>query len=199
MSVQVGEFNKRTLLMLVAGLATIVILRLVFGGGQQAPAVVEAADSVPMAEKRLQRLRQIAATVPGKETVLKDATADLALREAGILRVDTAAEAQAELLQILSRVAKNNGIDARGANEMRDARPLGNDYAEVSVAVSFTCQIEQLVNTLAQLSQEPAVVATNEIRVLGRNDKKKVIDVRLSISGVAPRAVMPKKGAARTL
>jgi hypothetical protein len=193
MNVKMGSFDRRSLFMLAAGLLTIVILRLIFSG--DAPTqVVAASDSIPMAEKRLERLRQIAATVPGKETVLKNATADLEAREKGILKVDTAAQAQAQLLEIISGVGRGNGIDVRGAQEMREARPLGDDYAEVSVAVSFKCQIDQLVNLLASLANEPQALSTSDIRISGNNDKKKVIEVRLTVSGVVPRTVLPKRG-----
>jgi chromosome condensin MukBEF ATPase and DNA-binding subunit MukB len=199
MSLTLGKLDRRALFLLAAGLAAIVILRFFFSGSPQTQ-VVSASDSVPLAEKRLERLRQIQATVPGKEAVLKEATAELETREKGLLKVNTAAEAQAELLQLISRVAKANGVDYKGgANEMRDARPFGEDYAEVSVAVTFACQIEQLVNVLAQLGNEPQAVSTNEIRILGKNDKKKIIEVRLSLSGIAPRSVLPKKGAPRAI
>jgi hypothetical protein len=162
--------------------------------------VVAASESAPMAEKRLEQLRLKAATVPGRETALKAANAELGAREKGILAVDTAAQGQAAILEILSRVAKANGIDARGAQEMREAKPLGDDYAEVSVTVNFACQIEQLVNLLAAIGNEPEILSTNEIHIAGGNDpKKKVIQVRLNLSGVAPRKVLPaKKGPGST-
>jgi hypothetical protein len=150
---------------------------------------------VPLAEKRLELVRQKTATVSGKTALLKQAAAELEAREKGILQADTAAQAQAQLLDIIHRLAAGNGFDARGAEELREARPLGSDYGEVSVTGSFTCQIEQLVNFLAQLANEPQILATNVIRINGTNDKKKTVQVRLSLSGVVPRKLVPVKKA----
>jgi hypothetical protein len=154
--------------------------------------VVAAADSIPLAERRLERLRLLAATVPGKETVLQQARMELQGRETGILKADTAPQAQAQLMDVIRRVAVANGIDARGAEEMR-VRPLANDYGEVLVAVTFSCGIEQLVNFLAALANEPQILATDEINVTGGTDKKKAVQVRLSLSGVVPKKLIPAR------
>ena len=49
------------------------------------------------------------------------------------------------------------------------------------------------MNFLALLPVELEIVATNEINVTGGNDKKKILQVRLSLSGVVPRSLLPKK------
>jgi Type II secretion system (T2SS), protein M subtype b len=175
-----------------AGALILAVIRLT-GGGDSGSAVVSATESVPQAEKRIQRLRQLAATAPGKEELLKQVSAELKTREAGILQADTAAQAQAQLLDTIHRIAAQNGFDARGAEEFREARPLGNDYGEISVAESFTCGIDQLVNFLSDLAREPQILATNEIHISGGNDKKKNLQVRLSLSGVVPRKLAPAR------
>jgi len=78
------------------------------------------------------------------------------------------------------------------------AKVLTPDYGELSVTVSFNCGIEQLVNMLAALANQPQILATNEIRVAGGNDKKKNIQVRLAVSSLVPRKLLPaeKKGIA---
>ncbi len=154
-----------------------------------------AADSVPLAEKRLARLRQLAATVPGKEDLVAHAKAELNDREQGVLKADTEAQAQAQLLDIMQSTAKANGIDARGMQEFR-GKALGDDYGEIWTTVAFTCGIEQLVNLLAALGNQPQIVATNEISVVGGNDKKKNVQVRLTVSAIVPRKLIPKTGAA---
>jgi nitric oxide reductase large subunit len=186
-----GTLDRRTLGVLVGGVLVVLVLR--FGVYRDTPApVVAPAESIPVAEHRLERLRQIAATVPGKEAVLKQAAAELAGREAGILKADTAAQAQAQLIDVIRRVAMANGIDARGAEEMR-VRPLANDYGEVSVAVTFTCAIEQLVNFLSALASEPQILSTNQINISGGNDKKKNVQVRLGVSGVVSKNLVPAR------
>ena len=189
-----AALDRKTFIALAcaAGAVVLAILRLV-GPGDGGAAVVSATESIPQAEQRLARLRQMAATVPGKEEVLKQVAAELQIREAGILQADTAAQAQAQLLETIHRIAAQNGFDARGAEELREARPLGNDYGEVSVAETFTCGIDQLVNFLSDLAHEPQILATNEIHISGGSDKKKNLQVRLSLSGVVPRKLVPVK------
>ncbi|HJT88006.1 MAG TPA: type II secretion system protein GspM [Bryobacteraceae bacterium] len=191
MSLAMGTLDRRTLAILLGGVAIILILRFGVYSDSASP-VVAATESVPTAERRLERLRELAGTVPGKEAVLKQARAELAARENGILKTETAAQAQAQLLDIIRQVASANGIDARGAEELR-VTPLANNYGEVSVAVTFSCAIEQLVNFLAALANEPQILATKEITVSGGNDKKKIVQVRLSLSGVVPKKLVPEK------
>jgi Tfp pilus assembly protein PilO len=189
----VGSISRKQLAIMVLGLALLVV-RVVTLLRDNSPApVVASADSIPIVEHRLERLRQLAATVPGKEVVLKQAQAELRTREAGILKADTAAQAGAQLLDVIRRVGMANGIDVRGAEEVNRIKPLANDYGEVSVAVNFTCGIEQLVNFLAALADEPQILATNEINISGGNDKNKNVQVRLSLSGVAPKKLVPEK------
>ena len=189
-----GSLDRR-LLWILGGLIALVVIRYTVMSEPQ-PQVVAAAESIPMTEKRLERLRDLAATVPGKEVLLKQASADLALREKGLIQADTSAQAQARLLETIHRIAGANGFDARGVDQFSEAKPLGNDYGVVSVTETFTCGIDQLVNFLAALSSEPEILATNDIHISGGNDKKKNVQVRLSLSGVVPRKLVPvKKGA----
>lgn len=186
-----GTLDRRSALLLAGGVAGVVILHFAMTSGS-APATVAAADSIPLAEKRLAKLRATAATVPGKEQAAQQAAAELAVRERGMIRSDTAAQAQAQLLEIIRRAGKDEGIDVRGAEEMK-VRPLADDYGEVDVAVSFNCRIDQFVNFMADLANRPELLATNTIRVSANNPKEKTISVRLGLSGVVPRKLVPEK------
>jgi len=188
-----GTLDKKTAIWGAAGVAAILLLRFVVLA-DRSPEVVTASESVPMAEKRLERLRQIAATVPGKEAVMKLAAAELESREKGMLKAETSAQAQAQLQDMLHRVGQLNGIDIRGVEDAR-VRLLGNDYGEASVTVRFGCLIEQLVNLLAGLATQPELVSTNQIQVTGGPDKNKVIQVRLTLSGVVAKKLAQEKKA----
>jgi hypothetical protein len=187
--------DRRALIFLGAGIVTLRVLR--FGVyGERQNSVVAATDSIPLAEKRLARLRQLAASVPGKQAVLKSVTAEAQLRERGILQAPTAQQAQAHLLETIRRAGKTEGIEVRGG-EFPELRPLGDEYGEAAVAVNFDCRIEQLVNFLAALTKEPELLATNEIRIASANPKEKTVSVRLTLAGVVPRNLVPvKKGLA---
>jgi hypothetical protein len=185
----------RRLLMILATLAVSVILRFAFFSGSGAPTVVAAVDSIPLAEKRLQKLREQAATLPAREALLKQVTAELATRENGIVKADTVPQAQAYLLDTIHRIAALNNIDARGAEQFTEPKPLGDAYGIVTVTESFTCAIEQLVNFLAMLDSQPEIIATNEIHIAGGHDKNKTVQVRVSLSGVVARKLVPvRKG-----
>ena len=186
-----GALNRRTVLLLALGVLVILILRFVVYADKPV-AVVSASDSIPMAEKRLARLRTVAATLPGKEKVARVVSSDLAAREKGMVLADTAPQAQAQLLEIIRRTGKDEGIDVRGAEEMK-VRPLADDYGEVIVAVSFNCRIEQFVNFMADLANRPELLATNDIRVNAANPKDKTVSVRLALSGVVSRKLVPEK------
>jgi hypothetical protein len=156
-------------------------------------AVVASHDTIPMAKQRLEILRRKAATVPGKETVLKQALAELAEREKGIVQADTAEQARAHLMDVLHKAAVANGFDSTGAAQLPEPKALGKDYGQVSVGQNFTCGIDQLVNFLSAIANEPEILATDTILVTPVRNKNKDIMVRLTFSGVIPKKLVPEK------
>ena len=175
--------------------ALILTLLIVFWpSGADTPKVVSMSDSPEAAEKRLAKTLQLVALAPAKEEEFKRASADLLKREKGMIQADTAAQAQAQLFQILRRIgrAQPSPIDVRAA-EIGQARIFGSDYGEVSVAVVFECRVEQLVNMLADLAAQPELLATSDIRVSAGSVKEKVMQVRLSVSGIVPKKLIPEK------
>lgn len=184
--------DKRALLLLgVVVVATVIWLS--FSGGGSAK-VVTSAESTALAEKRLARLRLLAATAPGKTVVLQKVNAELAQRERGLLQADTVAQAQAQLMQIVRRIGKAQvpPLEVRGL-EAGQVHPLGDAYGEVSASVSFESHIEQLVDLLADLSAQPEIVASNELRITMANPKEKILNVRLTVSGVVPKRLVPAR------
>jgi hypothetical protein len=190
----VGTLDRRKLVMLGVSVVVMLLLRFVVLS-DRAPEVVTVTESAPAAEQRLQRVREMAATVSGKQASLDKAMAELKTRESGMIVADTAAQAEAQLMDIVHRVAGANGFDARGAEQLNDARPLGTDYGQVSVTQTFTCQIEQLVNFLSQLANEPQILFVTDLHISGGSDKKKAVSVRLGLGGVVSKKLVPvKKG-----
>ncbi len=186
--------DKRALAGLAVAVAGVAIFMAV-SGGSSAPAVVGASDSIAAAERRLERVRQLAASVPGKQELLKQVSAELAAREKGIIQAQTAAQAQAQLLDIVRRVAKEQTppVEFGTVDLSQEVARLGEDYGEVRVTIPFTCRIEDLVNFLADLSKQPETVSTWDLRVASQDAKKKLITVRLTVSGVVPRRLVPEK------
>ena len=186
-----GSFDRKTAIRLGAGVAAILLLRFVVFS-DKSPTVVAATENIPAAEARLKRMREIAATVPALEQRAKVAAADLDAREKGLLKADTAAQAHAQIQDLLHRVGQANGIDIRGFEDQR-IRPLGKDYGEASVSVRFSCNIDQLVNFLAALDGEQQMFSTSEINITGTTDAKKVIQVRLTVAGAVTKKVATEK------
>jgi len=186
-----GSFDRKTAIRLGAGVAAILLLRFVVFS-DKSPTVVAATENIPAAEARLRRMREIAATIPALEQRAKVAGADLDTREKGLLKADTAAQAHAQVQDLLHRVGLANGIDIRGFEDQR-IRPLGKDYGEASVSVRFTCAIYQLVNLLAALDAEEQMFSTSEIQITGTTDPKKMIQVRLTVAGAVTKKVATEK------
>jgi hypothetical protein len=189
-----GKLDKRTLLLLAAGVVLVLVLRVGFPE-DALPRTVAPEDSVALVEKRLARLRQMAALLPGKEKILTAISADLAQREKGMIQADTAPQAQAQLLQVLRRVsaAQSPVIELKTA-EIGTVQPLGDQYAEVAVPVAFQCRIEQLLNLLADLTAQPEALATKDVRISIADLKQKTLGVRLTVAAVAARRLTPHRG-----
>jgi hypothetical protein len=159
-----------------------------------AKASVAPIDTMQRAQKRLAYLRAAMATIPGRETVLKQVSAELSEREKGLLPGDSAAQAQAQLLQVLQKVAKSQAppLEVRQV-EFAQPRAFGDAYGLVTVSVTVDARIDELVNLMASLSAQPEAVATEEIRFGTANPKQKNMPVRLTVSGAVPRKLVPQK------
>jgi hypothetical protein len=159
------------------------------------PAVVApTADTIALAEKRLAKLRETAATVPAREKILKDAADELAVREKGLITADTAAQAQAQLIQIIRELGRAESpiVEIRNT-EGFGIRPLGDAYGEATVSVQLECRIDQLVNILAGIAARKELVSTSDLRINPTNAKEKTILVHLTLAGVVPRKLVPEK------
>ena len=144
--------DRRALVILAAATAVTVTINY-FLTREPAAEARPAVRSAVLEEKRLEKLRRIAATVPGKEEALAAVEAELARREKGLIQADTAAQAQAQLLEVFRRLARAQApaIEIKTV-EMGQVRPLGQDYGEILVPVTFDCRIEQLLNLLADIT-----------------------------------------------
>ncbi len=188
--------DKRTLLLFSPVAALLAILAIYRWASLWKSNTEESATpvmSVAAAEKRLARYRQVAAAVDVREATLKRLNTALAEREKGIIRAETAAQAQAQLLQVVRRIGKAQAppIDLR-STELGQTQPFGA-YGQTSVSVMFECRIEQLVNLLADLTAQPELVSPSDLRITSGDRKRKTVQVRLTIAGVVPRALVPEK------
>jgi hypothetical protein len=183
-------FLRRALAFGAVSLVLGLIVRL-WPDNSQPAVVAPTADIVAAAEKRLQHARDVAALVPGKEQIQKRAEAALAQREKGLLIADTAPQAQAQLVQILRAIGEAETPPVEIRSESFGINPLGNDYGAASAGVVFDCRIDQLVNMLAAVTARPEMVSATELHVNATANKDKRITVRMTISAVVPRKLVP--------
>lgn len=191
--------NQRDKRVLIFGVPMIALI-LYYGlkPDSSVPATVEASvDNIPAAEKRLTRLKQLAAAVPGKEEAFAGVRAELAQREKGLIQADTAAQAQAQLLQIVRKIARElpDPLELRNT-EMGQVKPFGDQYAEVFVAVNFDTGIEQLINFVSAITTQKELIGTSDVRIGTANPKLKKMPVRITLSALVRKELIPdKKGA----
>ena len=185
--------DRRALAALAAVAVIILFVEMVVARRGEAPST-PSIDSVAAAERRVARVKQTASTLAAAEAELAAVSAALAEREKGIIQADTMPQAQAQLLQVARRVSSAQAppVEIRSV-ELGRARPLGADYGEISVPIAFQCRIEQLVNLLADLTAQPELLATGDMQLSGADQKEKTINVRLTLTGVVPRRLIPEK------
>jgi hypothetical protein len=190
----VTERDRRFLIALAVMVPLILMYRFWTPGDSSASASASATERIPIEERRLAKLRQIAAAEPGKEQILQQAKSELDLREKGLIVADSTAQAQAQIVQVLRRVGKaqSPALEFRGV-EIGQVRPFGDNYGEALVTVSFDAQIEQLVQLLADLTAQKELISTNEIRVGQAHPKQKSMPVRLTVSGLVKKSLLPAR------
>lgn len=189
--------EKKALIALGAALAiAAVVFAYEFWPAGSAVAADAIPQSVPQMEQRLARVREIAATVPGNQEILKKVAADLETREKGLIRADTAQQAQAQVITILRGLgaAEAPPIEIR-ATELGAITTFGDDYGAVNVSIQVECRIEQLLNFMAALAARPELIATRDLRVIAGDPKQKMLNVRITVAGIVPKSLAPKKGA----
>jgi hypothetical protein len=156
-------------------------------------------DTVDMAEQRLARLKNIAATAPAKQEILKKVSAELATREQGLIRAETVQQAQAQMITILRELMsiETPAVEIR-SSQMMPVEPFGDAVTGVSyglapVQLQFECRMAQLVNLLAGLAAKPQLMGTRDFQILTSNPKEKTIRVVLTVVGVVPKELVPDK------
>lgn len=161
---------------------------------QDAPLLPASAtsESVEMAEQRLGRLRDIAATAAAKQDVLKQVTAELALREQGLIRAETAQQAEAQMFAVMRELTGLEALEIR-SQEYMAVEPFGDSYGLAPVRIQFECRMAQLVNILAGLAAKPQLMATRDFQILASNPKEKTVRVTLTVVGVVPKELVPDK------
>lgn len=191
---QISKREKQLLLLLALFVPFVVIYVSTTPKETAVVAPVAGKESIPGAEQRLQRMRQSVALVPGKETVLKQVSAELAEREKNLIDADTGAQAGEKLLAIVRQVARAQAppVELRSI-ELGPPKAFGEAYGEVTVSISAECRVDQLVNFMSDISARKEMVATRDLRVSTANQNEKTVAVRLTVAGLVPRRLAPAR------
>ena len=193
--IEMGERDKRALKALGVAIGIFgVVFAVIWFWPQPSPENLGASGTVPQAEKRLKSLRKLVAAVPAREAIDRRFGAELAGREKGLINAETPAQAQAQLLQIVRRIAQSQTPPLQvSGSEFSPVRQFGGAYGEVTVTIAAECGIEQMLNFMADLSNQPELVATSSLQMGQANPKKKTLPVRMTISGLVPKRLAPER------
>lgn len=171
-----------------------VVFSIVWFWPADAPGGAVVAATVPQAEKRLTSLRRLAGAVPAREEIDRRFSAALATREKGLINAETPAQAQAQLLQIIRRVAQLQSPPMPiGNSDFSPVHAFPGGYGEMAVNLSLDCGIEQLLNFLADLSNQKELLAVTSLQLGAAHPKKKTMAVRIVISGITPKRLAPER------
>ncbi len=175
--------DRRALLLLGVAMAAMAVIY--FWPQPSVEVVAAGASTAEAAAARLDRTRQEAALEPLRSGQLKAARAELAELEKGLIPAASAPQAQAQLLQIFRRVARTQTppIDVRQSN-FGTVRPFGDGYGQVMLTVTVECQIEQLVNLMADLAAQPELLAVEELHITSAGNKQKSIGLQMTVAGL---------------
>lgn len=160
--------------------------------------VVSAVQTVEQLEARVRRLRQAELSIAAREQALNKVAEALKAREKGLVQAETVAQAEAQVLQIIRRVLREQvpPVDLRGS-ELRPPKAYGEDYGEVSVVVTMDAGIEQVINLLADLGHQNEALSTTSVQFDTANPKQKTVPVRMAVSALVPKKLLPVKEDAR--
>lgn len=186
-----GERDRKALVAL--GVCVVAFSAVYFWPGEAA-GQVDAVKSVAQMEARVTRLRRLAGAAPAREEVLKKVQGELVKREKGMIVAETAAQAQAQVLQVVRRVAtaQQPAVQFKGI-EFGAPRAFGEAYGEVVMTVSLDGGIEQVVNLLADVANQPELVSVADLQMGQVMNKQKQLPVRITFTAVVPRRLVPEK------
>ncbi len=189
------QLTERERKLVLALLPALLITAVVYFWTEPSPAeapVLDKAAAIDTARQRLERGRATAATLPARQENRKTLEASLAGWEKRLIVADTPAQALVQLNQLFRRVARVQGssVDIRSI-DLGTIQPAG-DYLDVMVNIAFDCQVEGLVNLLADLSAQPEYLTWRDLRIVSNDSKQKRIQVFFTLVGLAPTRILQK-------
>ena len=156
------------------------------------PAVTALVNTPAGLEQQLQRLRLKDSHIPEKQDHLKDLQNQLDAREKGLIVADTLPQSQALLAQALRATARQEGFELRSLI-VTPASIYGGEYGQIGIQIGAECQIDQIVNFMADLTRRSELLSTDDIRVNLVNVKTKQLQFSVVVTGLVPKRLVPEK------
>jgi hypothetical protein len=78
-------------------------------------------------------------------------------------------------------------------SEIGPVKPYGDRYGEVTVSLNFEARIEQLVQLLSDITAQNEIIGVDNVRIGTANPKEKIMPVRLTVSALVRRELVPDK------
>lgn len=182
--------DRRALMLLGGALGLFVLLQFDFWlpNAVNAPS---SSNSVNAVEERLLLAQVKARRKPMADAEFEAASKELAALEVRLLTAKTAALAQAEMREIVGNLLTAEGIPMR-SSQFGAVRLESDDFAQVPLIVSFTCQIEKLVNLMAAISNAAQLLSTRQIKISAERGETKAIRVEMTVCGYLPASRTPE-------
>ncbi|MCX6594124.1 MAG: GspMb/PilO family protein [Acidobacteria bacterium] len=189
-----AERDRRALMLL--GAATLISLAAYFWPAPTIEVVGGPANDTDAAAVRLDRVRREAGLLAERTGQLQQTRAELATLEKGLIAGDSLPQAQAQMIQVVRRIARlqSPALDLR-STDFGPIRPFGAGYGQVVLTVTAECQVDQLVNFLADLPAQPELLAIEELHLSAGNAKPKTILARFVLTGLVRGSLLKPIGA----
>jgi Tfp pilus assembly protein PilO len=139
--------------------------------------------SLPIQEKKLEKYREVAQIAPLRSGEVVTVENRLRQNESGLLASKTAALASAELQDLVTQLAAKQRIDLH-SNEFLPVKPVSPYYATVPMTIQFQCRLDQLVDLLQDVTQNPKYLTVSKMSIQSTAAKDKSVSVGLLISGM---------------
>jgi len=153
--------------------------------------VATTSASVERLQKILSNQRRAAASVARKEQMLRQMKAELGTRERNLIQAETAAQAQARLLEIIKQVAQRQVPPLEILQiEFSPPRRFNEAYGEVLVSVTLQCTIDEVLNLVAELTCEAYIIATDEIALTVADQSHKTLQAHITVTGLVYRRLV---------
>jgi Tfp pilus assembly protein PilO len=191
--VNLPKLSKRERNLVVVWGVCVVVFTAIYFWPANTISTVGAVAETPQIEKRLTRLRRQVAGEPDRRAALKKLEDELQRQEKSLIQADTAAQAQAQMVLLVRRVAsaQTPPITLNDAN-FGEPRRAG-DYGEVVLTTAVDCQIDQILNFMVDVSNLHELIALTDVQLGQANGKKKIIQARLTFSGLVAGKLVPAK------